>query len=93
MAGRILLLNSLGICENCQEILPISDLLYNHIRAELRCLVCGEVLTGTSFGCVDGKKTQWVGPDGEWTTVKPEGIFRLGNNFVVPDMESILSLP
>lgn len=76
-------LEGLGLCEHCGTLLSIEKIPVEAMDSEWRCPNCDRVLTHLSFGYrkvsgKDFKKSQWVGPDGKWTTDKPKEDFVLG---------------
>lgn len=77
--ATIISLISLGLCEHCNVLLSVQNMPAGSMDAVWKCSSCSGVLTGQSFGYEGGKKVRWVGPDGMWTTERPEVSFQLGN--------------
>jgi hypothetical protein len=77
--------DSLGLCEHCGELLCLHNLPSDAIDAVWKCPKCGSVLTYKSFGykTSQGNKIKWVGPKGKWVFSRPEREFELGRLQIV----------
>lgn len=79
------LLEVLGRCEYCGVLMRMDDMPAEALDAPWLCPSCNKELTHLSFGYASGRggKERWVGPNGQWTNVRPTKDFNLGNLRVV----------
>lgn len=84
MTYRVVNVETLGLCEHCNELLSFADMPMDSMNAPWVCPKCRGVLNHLSFGYATerGGKVRWVGPDGKWTDKKPTENFDLGGWYV-----------
>ena len=87
------LLEGLGKCEHCGEVVSVEGMPGGSIDAKWVCPTCGKELTHKTFGYeeVEGewKKVRWVGANNKWTIRRPTRDFYLNGLLIVVDLPRV----